>query len=610
MPSSIRLTMNNGELFSRRNLEFLLFENHEIPELLKHSIYQAHDPETISLALDTATDIANRHMKPAFADSDRNPPFIREGQVIVHPGSHAFYHAFSESGLLASTFPEALGGMQLPRSVFAAIEFIIGSAHNGFEMYTSLAVSASRLIDSFGSRDQKDLYLPRLLSGDWAATMCLTESQAGSSLNDISTTAFPQPDGSYKIKGQKIFISAGDHDITENIVHLVLARIEGAPKGVKGISLFIVPKKWPDVSGSLIDNDITSVAIYHKMGQQSTPAMHLEFGAGNRCTGYLIGEPNQGLKYMFQMMNSSRLAVGLAGGYMASAAYYTSLQYAKERIQGRSLEDKNPLSEPVPIIRHPDVRRLLFKQKAFTEGCLALVIQCQLYLDRIQIAATDVEKKKYEQLLELMTPMVKVYGSEEGNASVHAGLQVLGGYGYTREFILEQLARDVRILSIYEGTTAIQGQALLGRQILAGDGWILDLWQAETEQDLSMALTKNDLKPYALRLSEEITGFISVSKELIRKAGKNSPVPVLADASLYIEWFGLLNAGWQWIKQAYTATSALEQSVSPDDQLFYRSKLETMMYFFHYELPRTQALLQRVGEGSPITLFSPDELLI
>ncbi len=602
--------MNKGELFSRRNLEFMLFENHKVPELLKNPFYQAHDRETIGLALDTATDIANRHMKPAFVDSDRNPPFIREGQVTVHPGTHSFYHAFSESGLLASTFPEALGGMQLPRSVFAAIDFIIGSAHNGFEMFTSLAVSASRLIESFGSKDQKALYLPRLLTGDWAATMCLTESQAGSSLNDISTTAFPQPDGNYKIKGQKIFISAGDHDITENIVHLVLARIEGAPKGVKGISLFIVPKKWPDASGSLKDNDITSVGIFHKMGQQSTPAMHLEFGAGHRCTGYLIGEQNQGLKYMFQMMNTSRLAVGLAGGYMASAAYYTSLQYAKERIQGRSPEDKNPLSEPVPIIRHPDVRRLLFKQKAFTEGCLSLVIQCQVYLDRIQIAATVEEKKKYEQLLELMTPMVKVYGSEEGNASVHAGLQVLGGYGYTRDFILEQLARDVRILSIYEGTTAIQGQTLLGRHILGGDGSILDLWQTETEHDLIMALSKNELKPYALRLSEEITGFISVSRELIRKSRQNSPVPVLADASLYIEWFGLLNAGWQWIKQAHTAISALEQSISPDDQLFYRSKLETMRYFFHYELPRTQALLQRVGEGSPITIFTPDEFLI
>ena len=602
--------MKKGELFSRRNLDFLLFETHKISELLGHSPYQAHDRETIGLALDTAADIAERHMKPAFVDSDRNPPFIRDGQVIVHPVTHAFYHSFSESGLLASTFPESLGGMQLPRSVFAAIDFIIGSAHNGFQMYTSLAVSASRLIESFGSQDQKDLYLPRLLSGDWAATMCLTESQAGSSLSDITTTAFLQPDGFYKIKGQKIFISAGDHDITENILHLVLARIEGAPKGVKGLSLFTVPKKWLGDSGELTDNDITSVGIFHKMGQQSTPALHLEFGAGNHCRGQLIGEPNQGLKYMFQMMNSSRLAVGLAGGYIASAAYYTSLQYARERIQGRNLEEKNPLSEPVPIISHPDVRRLLFKQKAFTEACLSLVIQCQLYLDRLQTGVPGEEKKKYEQLLELMTPMVKVYGSEEGNDSVHAGLQVLGGYGYTRDFILEQLARDVRILSIYEGTTAIQGQSLLGRQILSGDGSVLDLWQMETGQDLGMASAHPDLKPYALNLSENITGFISVSRELIRKARETSAVPALADASLFVEWFGLLNAGWQWIKQAYTALVALEKAVSPEDRIFYRSKLETMKYFFHYELPRTQALLQRIGEAAPITLFPPDEILI
>ena len=355
---------------------------------------------------------------------------------------------FSKSGLLASTFDEKQGGIQLPSMVFAAADFIIGNAHNGFEMFTSLSKGGAKLIDTFGSKELKERYLNKILVGEWTATMCLTEAQAGSSLSNITTTAYPNSDGTFKIKGQKIFISAGDHDITENIVHLVLARIAGAPAGVKGISLFAVPKKRiSQGNNSLISNDVTSVGLYHKMGQRCTPTLHLEFGNEDNCEGHIVGAPNMGLTYMFQMMNSFRIGVGLAGSYIATAAYYASLQYAHERQQGRRLNNKDLTSSPTPIINHPDVRRMLFLQKAIAEGTLALVMQCNKYADLESVSEGD-ERERFHDLLELLTPVVKTYGAEMGAVAVNNGLQVLGGYGYTEDFILEQLARDIRIMSL------------------------------------------------------------------------------------------------------------------------------------------------------------------
>ena len=319
------------------------------------------------MTLDAADNIAEKNMRPFLKESDKHPPELKNGIVKVHPALHEYYRAFCESGLLASNFEKQFGGQQLPKTIYAAADFIVGNAHNGFEMFTSLSNGAARLLLSFASPQLVSDYALKILTGEYTATMCLTETQAGSSLSDISTRAYPQQEGSYKIKGQKIFISAGDHDITPNIVHLVLARVEGAPKGVKGISLFAVPKKRIE-DGVLIANDVASIGIYHKMGQRSTPAMHLEFGANDDSIGYLVGEEGMGLRYMFQMMNTARLGVGLAGTCIASAAYYASLQYAKERTQGRRPGSKSFDDRPVSIIHHPDVRRMLLLQKTFVEG--------------------------------------------------------------------------------------------------------------------------------------------------------------------------------------------------------------------------------------------------
>lgn len=597
--------------FSRRNLDFTLFEVLNTEQLNQYACFEAHDADTMGFTLDAATDIAEQLLRPAYTSSDRQQPNLENGQVRVHEALHAYVKTYSETGLMAATFPEEWGGMQLPRTLAAASEFIMGSAHNSFIMYTDLTKGAASLIYRFGNDAQKSYFLPRMLSGQWLGTMCLTETQAGSSLSDIATTATPQPDGSFSIKGQKIFISAGDHDITENIIHLVLARIEGAPKGTKGISLFIVPKidfgfgqEKANADGFPHSNDVTSIGIYHKMGQKATPAMHLEFGAKGACKGYLLGEANKGLPQMFLMMNGARLGVGVGGLHIASAAYHASLQYAHERPQGRRLNEKSAQGEQTLIIRHPDVRRMLLLQKSIVEGGLSFVLQCFKYLDLEKAYADNPEKSRhYNQLLELLTPVAKTYGAEMGWQAVSQGLQVLGGYGYTEDFVLEQLLRDCRIMALYEGTTGIQSQALLGRQVLANKGESLSLWYDEVSSSLAEAENDELLGFYYKKYAGHMTQFQAVTHQLISIGEKGDMELCLADANLYMEAFGLLNVGWQWLKQALVARKALQQlSLSDANTAFYESKIHTMRFYFHYEMPRLSGLFERLTDTTALTI--------
>jgi alkylation response protein AidB-like acyl-CoA dehydrogenase len=599
-----------NQYYSRRNLNFMLYEVMDVLSLTKHPYFAAHDADSCDMVLDTAEGIAEKYMRPFLKVTDQQPPGLINGQVKVHKAIAAYYKAFCESGLMAASFDEKFGGQQLPKTVYAAADFIVGNAHNGFEMFTSLSNGAARLLTSFSSEELINEFAVNILSGAYTATMCLTETQAGSSLSDIAAEALPQQDGIYAVKGQKIFISAGDHDITENIIHLVLARVKGAPKGVKGISLFLVPKKRKNDAESLAGNDVSSIGIYHKMGQRGTPAMHLEFGANDNCSGYLIGEEGKGLSYMFQMMNTARLGVGLAGTYIASAAYYASLQYAKERPQGRQLNNKNVNEPQTTIIHHPDVRRMLFLQKAIAEGSLALILQCFKYIDLEKISTGDV-KQRYNDLLELLTPAAKTYGAEMGIVSVSNGLQVLGGYGYTEDFILEQLARDVRIMTLYEGTTGIQSQALLGRQVTMNDGRSLQYWKDEVMKDIDAAQQFSNLQQYADWLLNEIQELEKVTIHLLTIASKGDAEIFLSDANLYMELFGLISVAWQWLKQAVVAQQNLvKENNTADDKIFYLSKIETMHFFFHYELVKTKGLCTRLMDEKIITAWKEEDVLI
>ncbi len=591
------------KLFSRETIDFLLNEVVEVEQLLQWDYFNAHSSETFTMTLDTATEISHRIMQANYVASDRNPPVQENGKVSVHAGIHTFVKAYADSGLLSATFPFEWGGQQLPKTVNAAVEFIGMCGHNSFIMFTDLMVGCANLILTYGDEAQKSQFLPQLLSGQWGGTMCLTEPQAGSALSEITTVAFPQPDGTYKIKGQKIFISAGDHDVTENIIHLVLARIEGAPRGTKGISLFIVPApKAP--TGS---NDVTSIGLIHKMGQKATPALHLGFGQDDNCIGYLLGELHQGLPQMFQMMNGARLGVGLTGIAIASAAYHTSLQYAQERVQGKGLSSKLAEKGAVAIHQHPDVRRMLLTQKSVVEGTLAFIMQCYYYMDLFKVCQTEEERMKYDALLELLTPVAKTYGAEMGIMSVNQGLQVLGGYGYTEDFVLEQMARDVRIMSIYEGTTGIQSQALLGRQVVRNKGLALQWWKEEVEKDITKALLNPELSTYGEKLKEGLNQFDQVTHHLLTFAVAGDSEAFLADATLYMEFFGILNVAWQWLRIGAVSQQNLLRM--PEKSGFYDSKIHAMKFYFTYELSKIDYLAKVVVNKERLTTVAETEIL-
>ncbi len=584
-------------LFSRRNLNFTLWEVHQVQQLSAYPFFEVHDQTTLEMVLDMATSIAEQ-IQPFYQPADKQEPTCIDQQVTVHEGVHVFFKAVVESGLLAAPFAFEWEGQQLPKSVFAAVDFILGCANNTFVMFSDLIQGCANLILTFGTDTQKQIFVPPLLAGKWAGTMCLTEPQAGSSLAEITTTAFPQPDGTYRIKGQKIFISAGDHDLTENIVHLVLARITDAPQGVKGISLFIVPKNQLD--NPTLANDVKTIGLYHKMGQKATPALHLAFGEEDTCTGFLLGKPNEGLMQMFQMMNKARLGVGLGGTQLASAAYYTSLQYAQERRQGRRPNEHLPTL----IINHPDVRRMLLEQKVIAEGTLALMLQCYLYLD---LAEVSLEKQAhYEALLHLLTPVAKTLGAELGNTAVHQGLQVLGGYGYTSDFPLEQMARDVRIMSIYEGTTGIQAQTLLGRQIGGSQGKILTLWEKEVQQTLANA--PQELLIFLEKFKQECAEFKLLTANLLKRSSSQGTEALLSDATLYLHYFGLLNMAWQWLKMGLVAYQALESTTAED--AFYRTKIHSLKFFFKYLFPQGRTWLAILQNEEHLTCKQTEEQLV
>jgi len=354
------------------------------------------------------------HLFPIFTEMDRKQPELVDGVVKVHPSVPKIMKEFAKGGWLTGSFPYEMDGDQLPMMVSEACNFIFGAANYSASAYTGLIIGAAHLIVSFGNKQQQETYLPKLLAAEWQGTMALTEPEAGSSLSDVATTAALTDEGHYLIKGQKVFISAGDHDGVDNVIHLMLARIEGAPAGTRGISLFIVPKKRIESDGSLVANDLNTSGVYHKLGYRGCPIVQLSMGDKNDCHGYLVGDANNGLKCMFQMMNSARIGVGLGATAKSTAAYYATLDYAKTRCQGRNVTEKDPLKPQIPIIEHADIKRALLFQKAVNEGSLSLLLQSAKYLDLYHVLPEGDEKEKYNLLTEILTPIVKTYPSEMG----------------------------------------------------------------------------------------------------------------------------------------------------------------------------------------------------
>ena len=590
------------EYISIRNLKFMLHELFDISKINSLPKYQDYDAEAYDMALAAVKDLSDTYLYPIFREMDKKKAYYDEksGKVVVHPELQTAIKALAEGGWIGAYAGYEEGGQQMPQILMQSARLIMHAANANAAAYTLLTDGASNLIRSFGSQVQKDQFIPPMVAGDWQGTMALTEPQAGSSLSDVKTSATLNEDGSYSIKGQKIYISGGDYETTNNVIHLTLARIDGAPAGTKGISLFIVPKYLME-NGAKVSNGVTTAGLYGKMGQKGYVAAHLMMGEQEECKGYLVGAPNRGLPYMFQMMNEARIGTGGMATATASAAYYASLQYANERPQGRHPSNKDANAPQVLIIEHADVRRMLLFQKAITEGSVALVQLCSYYMDIAENAEGE-EREHAHLKLELLTPVVKSFPSEWGNLAVSTGLQVLGGAGYTDDFPLEQYYRDIRINAIYEGTTAIHGMDILGRKVMLEKGKAMNLLMEEVKATIVEASQQKTLNSYAGKLGEAAKTLQGVTMHLIQLAMKEKPEVFLSDATLYLEFFGIVTVAWLWLRQGVVAKKALDNGAEGTDYAFYQGKLHTMKYYFEYEVPKIQALRDRLMSEERLTL--------
>lgn len=589
-----------SKFVSERNLRFLLYEVFDAEALTQLAYFEEHNRDVFDLVLDTALKMARDKLLPCFREMDQNPPRLEHGEVKVHEAVRSILAEWGEGGWIAASLPFEHGGQQLPSLITLACSYVFGAANFSSTGFPLLTTGAAHLILSYGSEKLKDTYVPPMIAGEWQGTMALTEPHAGSSLSDITTRAEPTEHGYYLMRGQKIFISAGDHDGVDNVVHMMLAKIPGGPPGAKGISLFLVPKKRVSDDGSLEPNDLTAISVYHKMGYRGCPITQLSIGDGNDCRGYLLGEPHRGLSYMFQMMNEARLGVGMQATSIASAGYYAALDYAKDRPQGRKLGAKDPSQPQIPIIEHADVKRMLLFQRAISEGSLSLILQCSRYADLTKSQDKE-QAAKAALLLDLLTPVAKSYPSEMGILSVSQGLQVLGGYGYCDEYPLEQHLRDSRIHPIHEGTTGIQAQDLLGRKVVMKNGEAMSLYLQELGAAIQAASALPALKPYAERLQDAADELQRITLALVQVALTGDAERFLADATLYLEFFGIIAVAWQWLLQGMAAEKASQAAASDSDRQFYQGKLVTLQYFFHYELPKIKGLAARLAESDGLT---------
>lgn len=559
------------------------------------------------MMLDSAKQIADNLFFPIYEEMDKKPPQMGEGVVHVHPGVKDIMKETGESGWIVAQEDYDIGGQQMPHTVYNAANFIFHAANTSAASYFGLTMGSAELISSFGNQDLKDIYMSKMFAGKWQGTMALTEPHAGSSLGDIRTTASDAGDGSYRIKGQKIFISAGDHDGVENVVHLMLAKIDGAPAGTKGISLFVVPKHRPE-DGGLVYNDVFTAGFEGKMGMKGCPVMHLVMGDNDDCRGWLVGEPHQGLKYMFQMMNGARISVGVMSCGLSSAAYYASLEYANERPQGRTPSNQDLESPMENIINYADVKRMLLFQKSVMEGGLALAMQCAYYADMAKVSE-GADKDKYNMLLNLLTPIAKAYPSEMSVQSTSQGMQVLGGAGFCSDFPLQQYYRDTRINPIYEGTTGIQAMDLLGRKVTMKMGAAVMAFGAELQETIMAGMAIEALKPRAEKLGAAATKFQEVTMKLMNLAQNEKPEVFLADATLYLENAGLLAIAWQWMKQALVIEQKLAENPTGEELSFYKGKQAAFEFFYEYELPKSIGLTKRLLSDYRLTLDLAPEYL-
>jgi alkylation response protein AidB-like acyl-CoA dehydrogenase len=587
-------------LLNPRDIDFLLYEWLDVAALCDRPRYREHSVQSFDSMLDLAAEIAVKRLVPHFKSADAHEPYVNpDGTVATLPEMKDALSAVGGAGLLAGEFDYEVDGYQIPYVVSRAATAWLQAANNSTAAYLGLTIANAHLLARYGNKEQIDTWVRPMLDGRYLGTMCLSEPHAGSSLANIATKAVREDDGTYRITGTKMWISGGDHEMSDNIVHLVLAKTPGSPAGVKGISLFIVPKYLVDDNGHRSTrNAVVLGGLNHKMGSRGTTNALLDFGDesitpdGRRgAVGYLVGQEFEGLAQMFHMMNESRISVGLAATAQGYTAYLQALSYARTRLQGRPLSRTADSVGEVAIISHPDVRRMLLAQKSYVEGALALCLYCSRLVDETLSAPTDADRGDALLLLELLTPIAKSWPAQWCVEANSLAIQVHGGYGYTRDYNVEQLYRDNRLNSIHEGTHGIQALDLLGRKVLMDSGRGLRLLLDKILQTASLASALGD------PLTQWAAALASAARRVEHTTGllwnNGDPGGALANATLYLEAVGHVVMAWVWVEQAMAAHGKAGG--------FYDGKRIAAQYFFRYELPQTTAQFDLLDSGDRTT---------
>ncbi len=603
-----------SKILSSRDIEFLLYEWLDAEALAYRPRFADHTRETFDAALKTSEQIATDLFAPHNRKADLNEPHLATSNKGEHvqliPEIKIALEAFAAAGLIAAGHDDELGGMQLPCVVEKACMAWFMGANVATAGYPLLTIGNANLLLAHGTPEQIERYVKPILAGRFFGTMCLSEPQAGSSLSDIKTRADTDGSGNYRLRGNKMWISGGEHNLAENIVHLVLAKIPGPDgqliPGVKGISLFIVPKFLVNADGSLGErNDVALAGLNHKMGYRGTVNTLLNFGEGKwtprdkaGALGFLVGEPGKGLACMFHMMNEARIGVGLGATMLGYTGYLHALDYARNRTQGRPLQARNPASPQVPLIEHADVRRMLLAQKSYVEGALALGLYCARLVDDEKTAANENVRREATLLLDILTPVAKSWPSQWCLEANSLAIQVHGGYGYTRDFPVEQFYRDNRLNAIHEGTHGIHALDLLSRKVVMQDSAAFKLLVSRIEATLRRADEDGDLTELAGDVFSLLDHLVEATRELHAAGDVNK---TLANASVYLEAFGHIVMAWIWIEQALVAAAAPNRH---DD--FYRGKLQACQYFIRWELPKVRPMLNLLESIDTTTLDMKD----
>lgn len=579
----------------KRDIKFLMNEVFDFPAHYKTlASGQAADSETVDMIIDGIADFAENVISPIYQPADAEGCHFDNGKVTTPKGFKEAYAQFVEGGWHGICYPEEYGGMNLPSSLNLIKSEMIATANWPWSMYPGLTLGAVNTLMQYGSKEQKDTYLPKLVTGEWSGTMCLTEAGCGTDLGQMKTRAEPNADGTYKITGTKIFISAGEHDLADNIVHIVLARLPDAPAGTKGISLFIVPKVLPNEAGEMGEpNAVSCGSIEHKMGISSSATCVINFDG---ATGFLIGEANKGLKAMFTYMNTARIGTGIQGLAHTELSFQNALPYAKERRSMRALSGvKEPNKPADAIIHHADVRRMLLTQKAFAEGGRSMIYHVARYADKLleaTVKGDEAEIEKWEDKMSFYTPILKGFLTECGIEAAKHGQQIYGGHGYIKEWGMELIARDARISSLYEGTTGVQALDLLGRKVLLqGGGKVVRDYTAGIMKWCGEYALDKDMRKFVWVLTKLCAEYNALTLRLAVAAKRKDREIISAASDDYLMYSGYLMMAYHWARMAAVAFDKMKNGGEQPYE-FYLAKTQTAEFYFEKILPRTQGLAE------------------